>query len=181
MRRLLPLLQPSGVPETELPLQALGFRVQLYGMTRHRDLFTQRQLVALNHVQRPSWRGSPARIRRRCQPRPRRCHRNLPGFRGGQGSRPEHHVVWLGGSHGPPARHLSVDKPYQWSGTSPRLTLSQVPVATYWAVWNRLCEAGSGPRQPRVRVGTPIGCNRAIVGGPSLFDRSSVLRQHWLR
>jgi putative DNA methylase len=39
--------EPSGVPETDLPLQALGFRVQLYGMTHHRDLFTQRQLAAL--------------------------------------------------------------------------------------------------------------------------------------
>lgn len=39
--------EPVGVPETELPLQALGFRVQLYGMTHHRDLFTQRQLAAL--------------------------------------------------------------------------------------------------------------------------------------
>jgi putative DNA methylase len=39
--------EPLGVPETDLPLQALGFRVQLYGMTHHRDLFTQRQLAAL--------------------------------------------------------------------------------------------------------------------------------------
>jgi putative DNA methylase len=39
--------EPLGAPETDLPLQALGFRVQLYGMTHHRDLFTQRQLVAL--------------------------------------------------------------------------------------------------------------------------------------
>jgi putative DNA methylase len=39
--------QPNNVPDTELPTQALGFRVQLYGMTKHRDLFTQRQLVAL--------------------------------------------------------------------------------------------------------------------------------------
>jgi putative DNA methylase len=38
---------PLGVPETDLPEQALGFRVQLYGMTKHRDLFTLRQLVAL--------------------------------------------------------------------------------------------------------------------------------------
>ena len=30
-----------------MPAQALGFRVQLYGMIRHRDLFTPRQLVAL--------------------------------------------------------------------------------------------------------------------------------------
>ncbi len=40
--------QPSDdVPETSLPEQALGFRVQAYGMTKHRDLFTPRQLVAL--------------------------------------------------------------------------------------------------------------------------------------
>lgn len=40
-------LVPNEVPETELPDQALGFRVQLYGLTKHRDLFTKRQLVAL--------------------------------------------------------------------------------------------------------------------------------------
>lgn len=39
--------EPKSVPETDLPEQALGFRVQLYGMTKHRDLFTPRQLVAL--------------------------------------------------------------------------------------------------------------------------------------
>lgn len=39
--------KPQGVPETNLPEQALAFRVQLYGMTKHRDLFTPRQLVAL--------------------------------------------------------------------------------------------------------------------------------------
>ena len=38
---------PNWVPDTDLPKQALGFRVQLYGMTHHSDLFTQRQLVAL--------------------------------------------------------------------------------------------------------------------------------------
>ena len=38
---------PHRVPETDLPEKALGFRVQLYGMTQHRDLFTQRQLTAL--------------------------------------------------------------------------------------------------------------------------------------
>ncbi len=36
-----------NVPDTELPEHALGFRVQLYGMTRHRDLFSTRQLMAL--------------------------------------------------------------------------------------------------------------------------------------
>jgi len=39
--------EPHNVPETELPDQALGFRVQNYGMTKHRHLFTNRQLVAL--------------------------------------------------------------------------------------------------------------------------------------
>ncbi len=39
--------KPVGAPETSLPEQALGFRVQLYGMMKHRDLFTPRQLVAL--------------------------------------------------------------------------------------------------------------------------------------
>ncbi|MBP7961435.1 MAG: DUF1156 domain-containing protein [Caldilineaceae bacterium] len=40
--------QPQNVPDTNLPEQALGFRVQLYGMTKHRDLFTERQLVILS-------------------------------------------------------------------------------------------------------------------------------------
>ena len=35
------------VPETDLPQKALGFRVQLYGMTQHHHLFTSRQLTAL--------------------------------------------------------------------------------------------------------------------------------------
>jgi putative DNA methylase len=38
---------PLDAPETDLPERALSFRVQAYGMTRHRDLFTNRQLVAL--------------------------------------------------------------------------------------------------------------------------------------
>jgi putative DNA methylase len=41
------LAVPKDVPETDLPEKALGFRVQAYGMTRHRDLFTTRQLVTL--------------------------------------------------------------------------------------------------------------------------------------
>jgi putative DNA methylase len=35
------------VPEAELPEQALGFRVQGYGMRTWADLFTNRQLTAL--------------------------------------------------------------------------------------------------------------------------------------
>jgi len=38
---------PVDVPETDLPEQALGFRVQAYGMTHHRELFSHRQLIAL--------------------------------------------------------------------------------------------------------------------------------------
>jgi putative DNA methylase len=39
---------PASAPESALPGSALGFRVQKYGLTRHRDLFTNRQLVALS-------------------------------------------------------------------------------------------------------------------------------------
>ncbi|MGA1602045.1 MAG: DUF1156 domain-containing protein, partial [Prochlorothrix sp.] len=38
---------PQWKPDTNLPKEALGFRVQNYGMTKHADLFTPRQLVAL--------------------------------------------------------------------------------------------------------------------------------------
>ena len=38
---------PANIPDTDLPQRALGFRVQQYGMTKWRDLFTARQLVAL--------------------------------------------------------------------------------------------------------------------------------------
>jgi len=38
---------PADAPDSDLPGQALGFRVQGYGMRKHRDLFTPRQLVAL--------------------------------------------------------------------------------------------------------------------------------------
>lgn len=39
--------EPDDVPMSNLPNQALGFRVQAYGMIRHADLFTNRQLTAL--------------------------------------------------------------------------------------------------------------------------------------
>ena len=39
--------EPQWTPDTNLPERALGFRVQEYGMTMWRDLFTARQLVAL--------------------------------------------------------------------------------------------------------------------------------------
>ena len=39
--------RPRGLPQTELPKRALGFRVQEYGMTKWIDLFTPRQLLAL--------------------------------------------------------------------------------------------------------------------------------------
>jgi putative DNA methylase len=39
--------RPPDAPEAPLPLEALGFRVQNYGMTHWADLFTNRQLLAL--------------------------------------------------------------------------------------------------------------------------------------
>jgi putative DNA methylase len=39
--------RPADAPDAELPEQALGFRVQGYGMTTWADLFTARQLTAL--------------------------------------------------------------------------------------------------------------------------------------
>lgn len=38
---------PEDIPTTNLPEQALGFRVQAYGMTKHSDLFSPRQMLAL--------------------------------------------------------------------------------------------------------------------------------------
>ncbi len=38
---------PQNAPDSDLPDQALGFRIQAYGMTKFRDLFTPRQLTAL--------------------------------------------------------------------------------------------------------------------------------------
>jgi putative DNA methylase len=40
--------EPWWKPDSELPASALGFRVQKYGITRHRDLFTKRQMAALS-------------------------------------------------------------------------------------------------------------------------------------
>jgi putative DNA methylase len=40
--------EPEAVPDTDLPKEALGFRVQNYGMTKHRFLFSPRQLTALS-------------------------------------------------------------------------------------------------------------------------------------
>jgi putative DNA methylase len=39
--------KPAWKPDTDLPKEALGFRVQNYGMSTHADLFTLRQLVSL--------------------------------------------------------------------------------------------------------------------------------------
>lgn len=41
------LARPTDRPELGIPDQALGFRVQLYGMHQYSDLFTNRQLLAL--------------------------------------------------------------------------------------------------------------------------------------
>lgn len=40
--------RPEWAPESDLPEQALGFRIQRYGLRQHRDLFTPRQLTALS-------------------------------------------------------------------------------------------------------------------------------------
>jgi len=45
--RVADIAEPLDVPDTNLPEQALGFRVQLYGMTRHQDLFSRRQLLSV--------------------------------------------------------------------------------------------------------------------------------------
>lgn len=52
--------RPEHTIDLEMPQQALGFRVQLYGMTNYADLFTNRQLVALGAfssalAEVPSW------------------------------------------------------------------------------------------------------------------------------
>lgn len=39
--------KPTSLPDTDLPEKALGFRVQAYGMRKHTDLFSSRQLNAL--------------------------------------------------------------------------------------------------------------------------------------
>jgi putative DNA methylase len=39
---------PSWAPDTSLPDEALGFRIQRYGMTTHQDMFTARQLATLS-------------------------------------------------------------------------------------------------------------------------------------
>ena len=46
-RRAAAVERPDSAPEAMLPEEALGFRVQNYGLTRWADLFTSRQLVAL--------------------------------------------------------------------------------------------------------------------------------------
>ena len=50
---------PKDPPATDLPERALGFRIQEYGMVKWRDLFTERQLVALTTFLRP--RGGSSR------------------------------------------------------------------------------------------------------------------------
>jgi putative DNA methylase len=40
-------LNPEDSPDSDLPERALSFRVQAYGMIKHRDLFTPRQLTAM--------------------------------------------------------------------------------------------------------------------------------------
>jgi putative DNA methylase len=46
--RIADVLRPDDSPEVDLPEQALGFRIQGYGMRTWADLFTNRQLTALS-------------------------------------------------------------------------------------------------------------------------------------
>jgi len=46
------VLDEDWVPDTDLPAQALGFRVQAYGLAQHRELFTSRQLQTLGVMAR---------------------------------------------------------------------------------------------------------------------------------
>src|SRR5205823_900399 len=39
--------KPDWIPDTDLPEHALGFRIQRYGMIKHRDIYTSRQILAL--------------------------------------------------------------------------------------------------------------------------------------
>ena len=41
-------VEPLNVPDTDLPAEALGFRVQRYGLTKHRHLFKPRQMQVLS-------------------------------------------------------------------------------------------------------------------------------------
>jgi putative DNA methylase len=41
------LAVPSGFPDTDLPEEALGFRIQNYGIRKHWQMFTPRQLTAI--------------------------------------------------------------------------------------------------------------------------------------
>lgn len=41
-------VEPLDVPDTDLPTEALGYRVQRYGLTKHRQLFRSRQLHVLS-------------------------------------------------------------------------------------------------------------------------------------
>jgi len=54
MEELAESASPDEVPDAKLPEKALGFRVQEYGMTHWRDLFTLRQLTALTTRSQPS-------------------------------------------------------------------------------------------------------------------------------
>ena len=48
MERIASAAQPEDAPDTDLPEKALGFRVQEYGIVKHRQLFTPRQLLAMS-------------------------------------------------------------------------------------------------------------------------------------
>jgi len=47
MEHMIRDLDPVDAPDTDLPVRALGFRIQEYGMTKWKDLFSPRQLLTM--------------------------------------------------------------------------------------------------------------------------------------
>ena len=78
--------KPRWRPDTELPNRALGFRVQAYGMTRHSDLFTPRQLLALTTCSDLIHEARKL-VQRHWEKRQRATDDNLPIAKGGKGPR----------------------------------------------------------------------------------------------
>ena len=189
-----PITRPScaaarsldDAPDDRPPDQALGFRVQAYGLTKYRDLFTPRQLVALTTFTDLVARGARRSVARR---RRRRGVRR----RGGDLPRPSpssklcglqtrRYVLWS------PARDQleqpSPDRRCRWYGTSPR------PIRSA----NAAGDLGGLVDASRVAIERSTGCRVGERRRPQLdattpstlsrrrgLHRSALLRQHRLR
>lgn len=76
---------PPDVPDTDLPEEALGFRVQRYGLTKHRHLFNPRQLHALS-----AFSGSITQVHQRIEQDSVAAgvpNDGIPLYQGGSGAR----------------------------------------------------------------------------------------------